>query len=426
MVGSDQDDESGPVFQDAKDWWVVIGDKDTTPALEMGVRFMKEGDEGLIYTRDKVGYGPQSRTYRASPGDPVYTLPPNSSLLYRVRLKQVLLDYSSPSLQLQVVQHKKQIGNDRYLQEWSGGHGMSKALYSYQKAADGATQLLVGKADQLTEEQKRQAESILLDSLNNVTAVYLKAKDYHKAKAAATEVLAKDPNNVKALLRAARAAMLDPASSYEETEAAIAAAEEVDPNNKDLQQLQNEFVRRKKAFQKKQKAMYAKMMAGTKERAANTTTAGPQKGEEEPDRKESQHGDTAPVVETIQTPANNDEEDAIEEISTPGVMQDKARDLPVQQQQQQELQGDDVAIAENEKDDQPKTIMQFLIKHKAYVFQLILPFITYSLFLLAQRLSVPPDNGEDPATTMNGGGMSSGQEQTFAQPGVLGGPDDEF
>ena len=58
----DRDDQDGPNFQTAKDWLVVVGDKDTTPALEMGLRFMHEGETSLIYSHSKYAYGMGGRS----------------------------------------------------------------------------------------------------------------------------------------------------------------------------------------------------------------------------------------------------------------------------------------------------------------------------------------------------------------------------
>eukprot|EP00980_Cylindrotheca_fusiformis_P030728 scaffold25316_cov215-Cylindrotheca_fusiformis.AAC.1 len=64
--------------------------------------------------------------------------------------------------------------------------------------------------------QRHQVQQVMLDSLNNIVAVYLRQKEFHKAKQAAVEVLKQDPKNVKALLRAAKASLLDNASTMEE------------------------------------------------------------------------------------------------------------------------------------------------------------------------------------------------------------------
>ena len=85
---------------------------------------------------------------------------------------------------------------------------------------------------------------IMLDCLNNIAACHLRAKEFHQAKEAAVKVLSFDPDNLKRLVRAAKAALLDPASSYEEVEAAIAAAEMDHPDDSEVQKLRIELNQR--------------------------------------------------------------------------------------------------------------------------------------------------------------------------------------
>ena len=76
----DRDDQDGLQFQDVKDWLVVIGDKDTTPALEMGLRFMQDGETSLIYSDAKYAYGLAGRH------ECEHVLPSNSNVVYRVHI----------------------------------------------------------------------------------------------------------------------------------------------------------------------------------------------------------------------------------------------------------------------------------------------------------------------------------------------------
>jgi len=253
---NDRDHDDGEIFHEAKDWIVVIGDKDVTPALEMGIRFMKEGEKAIVYGHSKYIYGPAQRTS----SDKSYTLPPNSNCIYEVTIKKLVnndAEFSDPNFQLQIAKSKKTIGNDVYVNEWAGGFGKNKALLIYKKASQNLTNLL-------TEEHHGQAvrdeaNSLLIDCLNNTAAVLLKAKDYGKAKEAATQVLLRDPDNIKALLRAARAAIYDPAGTFEESEAAIDAAEQVNSDDPDLKRMRAELDRKKKEYKKKSKAMFSKM-----------------------------------------------------------------------------------------------------------------------------------------------------------------------
>ena len=255
QCASDRDDDTGTIFHNVQNWIILVGDKEVTPALEMGVRFMKEGERAIVYSHSKYAYGPLQRRYGS------YELPPHSNVTYHVHVKSVISSdetIGSASFQLELAKNKKNIGNDVYANEWSDGQGENKALMLYKKAGDAMSNLLSG--DVLQEE----AKEILIDCLNNTSAVHMRAKHYSKAKEAATQALIHDPNNIKALLRAAKAAMLDPSCSFEESNAAIHAAEEVDADNTDVKKLRVEIQKKQRDYKIKSKAIMAKMSQAMK------------------------------------------------------------------------------------------------------------------------------------------------------------------
>mmetsp|Transcript_25825 Transcript_25825/g.38152 ORF Transcript_25825/g.38152 Transcript_25825/m.38152 type:complete len:378 (+) Transcript_25825:236-1369(+) len=251
------DDDSGAVFQLVNDWLVVIGDKDVTPALEMGIRFMREGETGLIFSKSKFAYGSLQRMQ----GD--FILPSDTDVSYVVKIKKLIKSnqmLSDPEFQIKVALSKKLIANDSYQFEWSDGYSKSKVLNMYKKAGDAMSNLL--NENEIEKDAREKARELLIECLNNVAAVYLRSKEYGKAKEAATRVIVIDPNNLKALFRAARAAIYDPAGTFEESEAAINAAEVVDPTNKDFLSLKAELRQRKKNYKKKSKQIFSKMSEG--------------------------------------------------------------------------------------------------------------------------------------------------------------------
>jgi tetratricopeptide (TPR) repeat protein len=255
---TDRDDTNGAIFHQATDWTIMVGDKDVTPALEMGIRFMKEGEHAVVYAHSKFAYGGMQRIHGS------YELPTDSQVVYQVHVKSVMSDDSmiaSPAFQMELAKSKKVIGNDVYANEWSGGHGKNKALLLYKKAGDALSSILEDPAETMLHEE---AKSILIDCLNNASAVHMRVKDYGKAKESATLALVRDPNNLKALLRAARAAMLDPSCSFDEATAAVAAAEDVDPNDVDVKKLRIELQRRKRDYKKKTKDIMSKMSQAMK------------------------------------------------------------------------------------------------------------------------------------------------------------------
>lgn len=137
---------------------------------------------------------------------------------------------------------------------------------------------------------EEKAIHILLDCLNNISAVHYKSKDYCKAKEAATAVLQWDVTNQKALCRAAKAALLDPAGSFEESEMAILAAEKLYPNESQVQSLRKFLIQKKKQHKEREKAMYGgKIILSSKK---NTTS---------PEKEASTHNNNDNPVEENDT-----------------------------------------------------------------------------------------------------------------------------
>jgi len=258
--------EDGPIFQTVTNWWVVVGDKDLLPALEMGIRFTKCGETSAIWSHSKFAYGPGTRTD---------ALPANSSVRYEVTIHKVwtAAEQDQNSVKLEVCRSKKNIANDIYKNEnvVDNPHSKNRALQIYKKAAENLD-YLVRQASAAASDGNdldfdvTEARVLLLDCLNNIAAVHLQCKSYHAAKESCVAVLEQDPNNFKALLRAAKAALLDPASSYEEVDAAIQAASEQCQDNEKLQievqRLKVDFLRRKQAHKQREKSMYSKMTKG--------------------------------------------------------------------------------------------------------------------------------------------------------------------
>ncbi|KAL7570195.1 hypothetical protein ACA910_020027 [Epithemia clementina (nom. ined.)] len=334
------DDTDGPIFQEAENWWVVVGDKDVVPGLEMGIRFGHVGETIAVWSHSKFAYGISTRRHynvsnnnkdgdtasnisgeQGGAGTPssslnYYELPPQSNVRYEVTIKQLVSTQERTENSfhwiLTAAESKKNIGNDAYAYEWSNGQGKSRIKYIYEKAAkelqfvvdsmngenddDGAKASTKDKAGEEAKENdskttspsspsspendenddpgkpkddqklllREKTSSMLVDCLNNIVAVHLRAKEYHAAKEAAVKVLQRDPDNFKGLIRAAKAALLDPASSYEEVNAAIKAAAEkaTGVQESDLAALRMDFQRRKHAYEQKSREMYSKALGG--------------------------------------------------------------------------------------------------------------------------------------------------------------------
>jgi hypothetical protein len=290
FVGRLADDPSihdGHIFHKATDWIIVIGEKDVVPAVELGARFCRVGETVAVWSHSKYAYGLAQRrhpytntavTSTTTTDGEYYVLPVEANVMYTLTVKELLESTTDTDAdqQIRVARSKKNIGNDIYANEWFGDMGKQRAKQEYKRGADMMLSLLQsltyaadahGDADQDTTTMEnaadltiqQQAESVMLDCLNNIAALHIRAKEYKLAKEAAVLVLTHDPDNFKALLRAAKAALLDPGSSYEEVAAAIQAASERTDDNIDLQRLRAEFRRRKHAYKESSKAMFSKI-----------------------------------------------------------------------------------------------------------------------------------------------------------------------
>lgn len=259
-------------FIEKRNCLIALGDGDVIPGLEMAARFLLAGNRATVKCRGKYAYGAGGR--RADSSMPnTQDLLPNSDVVFDVYIRNIIPTsqlYNSDDLKIQLASSKKQLGNECYQYEWDEhGMGKARALKLYGKARDAMIELIGdiqnrndGSDSADANNTKQAATGVLVDCLNNICAVYLKAKTYGLAKESAANVLQYDPDNIKALCRAARAAIFDPAGTFEECELAIAAAEEIDAENAHAKRLRVDLERRKRQHKKREKAMYAKMMAG--------------------------------------------------------------------------------------------------------------------------------------------------------------------
>lgn len=261
-LASEMSVDDGPIFQEITNCWVVVGAKDVLPALEMGIRFTKCGETSCIWSNAKFAYGPGTRGK---------VLEAHSHVRYEVTVHKVKsseeIETDNPA-KIELCRSKKSIANDIYRNEniRTNSHSRDRALQIYKHAAD-FLEFLVEKPPAKPDYDVAEARELLLDCLNNIAAVHLHCKFYHAAKESCVAVLTIEPKNFKALLRAAKAALLDPASSYEEVDAAISAASELCEDNEKLQTdvelLKADFLSRMHAHEKKEKSMYSRMAKAT-------------------------------------------------------------------------------------------------------------------------------------------------------------------
>lgn len=276
---------------------VTLGNGHVPQGLELAIRFLSRGQCAIVCCHSKYAHphGRKNTCIMNSVAGEIhqkdqrglvdgYDLPPSTNVIYRVCLKSIKSssDYQSYEFRLKLANQLKRIGNDYFTNEWmgpNGGFGKAKAL----KAYNNATQELISLLNDCQEAQaiidknvhdgkkmmKDQIEALLVDCFNNISAVFLRDKEYVKAKEAAAQALQIDANNLKALMRAAKASLLS--CSFEECYAALEAAMEVKNDDAEVLKLRAEYEWRLKEYQKKEKAMYARMMSKKKIHGSDST-----------------------------------------------------------------------------------------------------------------------------------------------------------
>eukprot|EP00980_Cylindrotheca_fusiformis_P015808 scaffold4617_cov106-Cylindrotheca_fusiformis.AAC.9 len=60
-LAENQTETDGPIIQEAKGWFVVIGEGDVLPALEMAIRFMDSGSTAVVWSNAKYAFSAGTR-----------------------------------------------------------------------------------------------------------------------------------------------------------------------------------------------------------------------------------------------------------------------------------------------------------------------------------------------------------------------------
>jgi hypothetical protein len=250
---NDKDKRDGPLCQKATSWLVVVGQNEINDALDIALTHMQNHQLAFVWSTSKYAFGPHPRTF--SSGNDKYTLPPDSRVLYHITRAMKVKDTArlNPYFTLQKTNTRKMIANDLYLCEWP--QRKDRALRLYETSAKDMEALVDGTYFQQVgtdHPQYKEARQLMIDSYNNILALHMRAKQYALAKEAGAVLLKKDPRNLKALLRLAKVAMMDPKTSLEEADSAIQSLENaVTYKNKD----EEEEARKLRATWKKKKAM---------------------------------------------------------------------------------------------------------------------------------------------------------------------------
>lgn len=265
-------------FIQARNWLITLGNGDILPGLEMAIRFLKLNECGVVKCHSKYAYGPYGRKSFTESNSVIPELPPHANVIFKVKIKNIISQddeqTKTASFIVKVFNEMKSIGNHYYKYDWvdpDGGSGKVRALKLYNTVCREGTTLLQD-LDHGSKE-RREALFIVVDSFNNISAVYMREKEYRKAKDAAANAIQLDPYNLKALCRAAKAAMM--VGEFEECKMALETAEEIADNididdglNKmHVQKLKREFIKKKREHKQLEKEIYAQMLSGKRDKA---------------------------------------------------------------------------------------------------------------------------------------------------------------
>jgi len=242
-------------FTEQKHWIISMGNNEIEPALEMGIRFMKDGQEGIIVSNFRFCSGlksflPEQQTF------PMYFLVKVNKVVKSECLANIEKNFC-----LEHGLSQKQIGNFYFGCDDGSGALYKKACRIYAGAADMVKEAKIIGPDSLEDIDSDLAQAalkLIIDCMNNVAMANMKVKEYKNAKDVCGQIIQFfDPNNLKALCRAAQAATLE--GNFEEADAAVKAALSVDSSNSDVKRMERFYLKSKREYKARQKEMFTRM-----------------------------------------------------------------------------------------------------------------------------------------------------------------------
>jgi tetratricopeptide (TPR) repeat protein len=180
---------------------------------------MKDGQTAYIYCHSHFALGKGTRKFEEC------EIAPNTNVIYKATVLQIVQDTSrlNPYFTIQKALTRKKIANDLYQHELlnltpaeaaaadndksMNDEARNRALKLYRQAGRDMKDLLDGTYFAQVEPdhpQRKECRQLMIDSYNNVTVVYMHAKQYSKALDAAEIAMKRDPKNLKAIVRHAK------------------------------------------------------------------------------------------------------------------------------------------------------------------------------------------------------------------------------
>ncbi|KAM9854769.1 FKBP prolyl isomerase 16 [Aulostomus maculatus] len=210
----------------------VIGEGDVTQALEECVMSMRRGELTLLLADSQYAYGHLGR----EPDIPAW-----APLLYQLQLLDVR---DKPDLLTLPIADRIRIGNQKrergnfYFQR----NEYSMAARAYCMALDVLTTRNRDGTSSSLETEEEEVRDYRVKCLNNLATAQLKLEQFDKALHTSRDVLALEPNNVKALFRTGK--LLSDTSQYKEAMELLKKALKLEPATKAIHLELSKLVKR--------------------------------------------------------------------------------------------------------------------------------------------------------------------------------------
>mmetsp|Transcript_20366 Transcript_20366/g.20492 ORF Transcript_20366/g.20492 Transcript_20366/m.20492 type:complete len:392 (+) Transcript_20366:315-1490(+) len=250
---------NGELIESLVDEKFMIGEGDTIPGLELCIRHSRVGSVIQILCASKFAFYSGRPSLGSIPAIPIDTM-----LRFEVEVQEILTPSSDPSLaELSYVTGRKEAGN-----RWYKYHEYMKAAKCYSKAIERVETYLSNEPNDTHTHTDTQSDTqlksrmrfhhILIDSLNNLAACHIILHEYYKAKTVCLRLLEYDANNVKGLLRAAKASLS--LADYDDAELCLTRLLSIDPTS-DLAKKELARLRKAQKEYKLKSTQMAKTMA---------------------------------------------------------------------------------------------------------------------------------------------------------------------
>ncbi|KAL1467095.1 hypothetical protein MTO96_005951 [Rhipicephalus appendiculatus] len=243
--------EDGTVFEEHKDWRIILGDMETVCGLDITLALMEKGEIAEIVVPARLGYGDQGR-------EP--DVPPKAKLHFHVELLDTYPAKDESDLpfqeRLSIGDAKRERGNF-----WYSRGDYSNAAHCYRRALDFLDDMGLNLSESPADLQ------LLLDTrlkvYNNLTATQMKMKAYDAALKSVDFVLKVQPNNI-----------LADQGNYSEAVSVLKKALKLEPDTKIIQQELSRLMWHKEREDRVERAMYKRMFGGSNSSDAKESSKG--------------------------------------------------------------------------------------------------------------------------------------------------------